>query len=305
MEATIYHPSQFLHENEIYDVGEHCPICRKKAAHKQSVIIQKNPDIFLFQCQNCKGFYASKLPHKQTLDAYYAKYYLTNDLKVTFYSPPKFACHLLKQMNLEHFNKSKILIIDFGGGGGAISRALAEAILNQYPTIKEAKVCVIDYQTFENYSDANIEVESKKNLSEISGSHDIVLASAVLEHIPNMHEVITKLFSTVGRGGYFYARTPYVEPFMKLSRKVEMTYPAHIHDLGASFWNRVIQTFDLNAEIVKSSPSIAETSFKQSFSRALISRLLKFPGQIECMIYKNKKHMFWKYTGGWEVFLKF
>ncbi len=305
MKATIYHPSQFLKENEIYDTGERCPICNKEADADKSVVIQKDPDIFLLKCKHCHGFYASKLPYKEVLDTYYSKYYLSNDLKVTFHKPLKFAAHLLKYIDLNDFKKETVSIIDFGGGGGAISKALADTIVKRFPQIKGVKVIVVDYQSFENYNDGKISVESKKELGDMSGAYDIVMASAVLEHIPNMYDVITKLFSLVDEDGYFYARTPYIEPFMKISDKVDMTYPAHIHDLGDGFWNRVVQTYALNAKIIKSSPSIVETGFKQNFIHALISHAFKFPGHIESYMFKHKKDMVWKYTGGWELFLKF
>lgn len=304
MKATIYHPSQFLHENEIYDTGKKCPLCNKTAAVKQSVFIQKNPDIVLLECQNCHGFYASKMPYKEVLDSYYSKYYSNNDLKVTFHKAKKFASHLLKIISLRDINKEKISILDFGGGGGFLSKALAEKILKSYPKIKNIEVVVVDYERFDDINEENITVKSKKELNEVSGKYDIVIASAVLEHIPDMYGTIKKLFDFMQNGGYFYARTPYIEPFLKLSKKIEMTYPAHLHDLGDSFWNRVVDTYHLKAKILISRPSIVETGFNQNFLHALASHLFKLPGHIESKIFKSKKDMFYKYTGGWEIFLR-
>ncbi|MDX4050851.1 methyltransferase domain-containing protein [Aliarcobacter skirrowii] len=165
---------------------------------------------------------------------------------------------------------------------------------------------IIDYENTEMKVDGNIVINSKRELSDIVyESYDFVIASAVLEHIPDFYKTITTLFSMVKENGYFYARTPYVEPFMRLSNKIDMTYPGHLYDLGGNYWNNIIKTYNLNAVILNSRPSIVESGFNQSFFRTLMAYILKVPGYLESKFFPTKNKIYWKWVGGWEIYLKF
>ena len=149
-----------------------------------------------------------------------------------------------------------------------------------------------------------IKFEFMEKLKDLSKKYNIVLASGVLEHIPQMNKVVKSLFSCIEKNGFFYARTPFMSPFKKVFRNIDLPYPAHVHDLGASFWNRFIDTFQLKAKLLVSRPSIVETEFSKAFFITLISYLSKFPAKLETKLLRNKKDMLWNYYGGWEVVVK-
>ena len=301
MKPTIYHTGCFLHEPQIVDTGKYCPICRSDIGSEFVVPIQRKPDINLLKCHYCHGLYASKMPKQETLEQYYRSYYSKQKAKVTFCSEKKFATHLLKY--IKPVERDRIRVLDFGGGEGDLGRALAEN-LSSIHNINHLELDIVDYHATLNDKKDNLTIRSFRNLEAIQGDYDIVLASAILEHIPDMYTAIVTLFSRVRPNGFFYARTPYISPFMKLSGKVSMTYPAHVHDLGDGFWNRAIQTYKIDAHCISSKPSIVETSFNQNIIRPLLAYLFKFPAYIESFVFRNKKDMLWPFSGGWEMFLQ-
>jgi hypothetical protein len=153
-------------------------------------------------------------------------------------------------------------------------------------------------------SDRRIRLSRLEKLAEIADqSMDLVIASAVIEHIPEPRDVLLKLFSSIrSNGGVFYARTPYVAPFLKLTKVIGMsfdfTYPAHVHDLGAKFWNNFPSALPLAGEfqVLRSTPSIVETSTRRHIMRTLVAHLLKMPGYIMKESYGL--------VGGWEIVIR-
>ena len=128
---------------------------------------------------------------------------------------------------------------------------------------------------------------------------------AIIEHIPLLKPMIEELFTKIGRPGWFYARTPYIEPFCKVSKKVDMTYPGHVHDMGDRFWNAVPATYGLRgATVVHSRPSPVDTGFRQSPTRALAAHLFKFPARLEGLLRSGPKDRLWTLVGGWELVLR-
>jgi hypothetical protein len=103
-------------------------------------------------------------------------------------------------------------------------------------------------------------------------------------------------------GGVMYARTPFILPFIRLANLtgigVDFSYPCHLHDLGARFWNNFTGNIPVPGtyEIIHSRPSIVETTFKHHFFRTLLAYTLKAPGFV------FQKH--YPLVGGWEVMIK-
>lgn len=306
MQSTVYHKGAVLLGHEVFDTGVVCPICHSGGGAEKIISIQKNPEIDLLSCRRCRGRYASKMPKPEFLDLYYKKdYYADSASGFTFHDARQFADHLAKVIRI---NENQFKILDFGGGSGDVSSSLAMKLLAGRP-VENVEVHVVDYDAAVNHPQAaGVRMQYFRNLSEINeNKYNIVLASAVLEHIPALFPVIKKLFSCVRSGGYLYARTPYISPFMKLFPEINMTYPAHVHDLGGGFWNRVIETYQIDAQCLASRPSVVETGFRRHFFRTLAAHALKLPGHVETRIFKSKqkKDPFWPYIGGWEIFLRF
>jgi hypothetical protein len=104
-------------------------------------------------------------------------------------------------------------------------------------------------------------------------------------------------------GGVFYARTPSVVPlfriFQFLHLHYDFTYPAHLHDFGQGFWERILLCLDCDPasfSIVRSRPSLIETVFRLNPVRTAVAYALKSPW------YLFSRH--YRLVGGWEILIQ-
>ena len=293
------HNSIHLHDAQIYDAGEQCPICGNAQYRQPAVELQKDPLIQLLYCQTCHGLSASYMPKEEVLDSFYRQYYSGDtEPNITFHNPVRFARHFQKLIPNGLSLVEPMSILDYGGGDGTLSKEIAHLL-------KPGKVhiTVVDNEESGLVGSETVILKKVSNLDDLEREYDIVLASAIIEHIPEPADIVRNLFSLLKPGGLFYARTPWTVPLTRILN-IDLGYPGHVHDLGAAFWNRSPQTFGLNAEVIVSQPSIVATTFPKAFLRTLAAHILKFPALVECKLIKGRSEPLWKYVGGWEVLLR-
>lgn len=283
-----------------------CGVCGCQSFRRLG-IYRSSPKIHFVKCEKCGAVTYDKILKQSVIDEIYDdnQYYDDSDDagNITFYGMNRFGSHLLKI-----FSKIKISnvckILDFGGGDGAVAYALAKKLKNKHPNTF-FEITVVDYtkKLFKTNDNGIIITHTfpLENLSD-SDEFDIVIASAVMEHIPEPKGIFLKLFTIVKDGGMLYFRTPYRYPLYKLAKhfgvEFDMLYPGHIWDFGGNkWWRKIPQIVGLEneIEIVSSKPSIVEKSFKAHFLIALASYILKAPWFI-CHL--------WPYVGGWEAIYK-
>jgi 2-polyprenyl-3-methyl-5-hydroxy-6-metoxy-1,4-benzoquinol methylase len=299
MQPTLAHKTKHLVEHQLLPPDKFCPFC-SSFDRVHVAVLQNDPDIFLLFCRNCHASSASRMPTQETLFEYYSSYYNESDRQVTIALPDKLANHIFRTSQY-YVTKGAINILDFGGGNGEISVRLSQKFIAA--GIEKVNISLIEYSPkIIQHDDNNIKINHYVNLSQIENQkYELVIASAIIEHIPSPVQDVTTMLNALQRRGIFYARTPYILPLMKICKllglKFDFTYPAHVHDLGPQFWNRIFITLPLKGEykIIKSNPSIVSTSFRNNFARTLIAYLLKTPWYI----FKNSYNL----IGGWEVFL--
>ena len=297
--STIYHKGKFLLENELMPPEKSCSFCLSENRMKVANI-QKNPDVYLYECLQCHAVSASRMPFKEVLDLYYSSYYDKNRSQVTAGNIDQFAKHLYNGFSKHLSQGDTFSILDFGGGNGSIAYALAkDYLLKSY---KNVSIAVIDYAGIKESDIPTISLKQYQSLSQIDGEEfNLIIASAILEHIPYPEADIRKLFALLKKNGLFYARTPYILPFYSLLQRlgvqIDFTFPAHLHDLGPKFWNKTVNKLYDNYKFrtLRSGPSMVETSFHQDFVRALVAHLFKWPWYL----FRD----FYGYIGGWEAFI--
>jgi len=270
----------------------------------QVAVLQEEPDVALLHCRNCHAASASRMPRPEALEKYYSNYYNGTEEKITSDTPDRLASHIVRYAtpSMGNLTGRDISILDFGGGDSSISTRVAHEKLDQGARRVNTALVDHDQSTMEGSAD-RIQITRPDELAQISGrSMDLVIASAVVEHIPEPREVLLQLLAALRSGGVFYARTPYVLPLSRIAKtintKFDFTYPAHVHDLGSRFWNNVIHILPLDGayQVIRSTPSIVETSFSQHFLRTLAAHVLKMPGYV----FKETYGL----VGGWEVFIR-
>lgn len=287
-----------------------CGVC---GGHKFKILGQylKSPKINFVRCTNCNAVTYDKYLSAEKAHELYKHYKYFGDSArdgcVTFYGYKRFAKHLYRLFMRagEGWSlKDEIHILDFGGGDGSLSAALAEYMI-QKKLCRMAKIMVIDYcESLHAPHHRAVRLEHLQSLEQLAENkhYDIVIASAVFEHLPKPGAAMKKLFGAVKEGGVMYIRTPYKYPFRvslaKLGIGYDLQYPEHLWDFGGyGWWKDLAGKIGCRQMVLAvSQPSIVESSFRVHFLAALAAYALKAPGYV---MHK------WPYVGGWEtVFVK-
>ena len=302
--AATAHSSKHLTPAELIDRSDQCPVCLDRGPRRRVHPIQSDPDVWLLKCGRCRACSASHMPTPQCLDAYYGAYYDGKDLKVTFPDKRRFARHICRTLDEADLG-DVVRILDFGGGDGSLAGAIARELLARRPG-RRAVVLLVDYQPpAAEVAGEGISVSHVPTFEQIEGQYDLVVASAILEHVPEVHPVIRKLFASIAGRGYFYARTPFVAPFARVLPNLDLSYPGHVHDMGSGFWNRVTDIFSLDARYVSTRPSLVESLLRDDPLRTTAAYVLKLPAYVEgALSPAARKDRLWGLVGGWEVVLR-
>ena len=259
------------------------------------------PDIKLYTCNNCHIGFFNPQPTEKSLKEFYTNYD-KGDNKRKKIDPRRFASHITKYLgNL--CPRETFRILDFGGGDGAVSQSLGQYLLSSGIAMK-IDISVVDYNTVTDRSENSISQYSYKTLDQIplSDEFDIVIASAILEHLKNPRQIISSLLQKMKKQGIFYARTPHTFPFYKLLKKLGITfgmpYPAHLFDMGNYFWSDLLKTLNLcdDFRMKKSHTSLVHAEFRKRPLITLLSHFVKFPSHLIGKWYP--------FSGGWEVVIE-
>jgi hypothetical protein len=242
------------------------------------------------------------MPRPEVLDEYYGGYFHGDGPKITLWQINGFVNRLLRVMTVGR--ATHVRLLDFGGGDGTLGMAIARRLLTEQPE-RSVDFTLVDYQAPAGaVKGQRLKVSHWRNLQQVNGPFDLIVASAVLEHIPDLQPVLERLFGLLAEGGWFYARTAYVAPLKQLMPKLDVTYPGHVHDLGAPFWNCAPKTYGLPLRVLASRPSLVETHLLRQPVRTLAAWLMKFPARMELKLCSSPRTPFWRLVGGWEVILQ-
>jgi len=292
MRVAAYHDSRMLTEEELGPVLAECALCGRGPLLARGVA-QKDPRVDLLECSYCRGVSVSRFPSVTALDSYYDTYYSQEaSSAVTTDDPSRLARRIASYLDER---ESPVEILDFGGGDGSISvEVLASLGLT-------GDISLVDYDHRRRaHSPPGVSLTHLSELDKITPGADfqVVIASAVLEHLPDPMPVLTKLLELVRPSGVFYARTPYVVPLVRAASRVridiDFTFPAHLYDLGQDFWDRVQGWVPeaANFEVISSGPSPVETSARHHPVRTVVATTMKAPHRL-----LGSK---WPFVGGWE-----
>lgn len=297
---TIQHQTIHVAEPDLMPFETGCPICGTQAERKPILEIQTNPSVTYLNCPRCGGCSVSRMPTNNFLSRYYSSYYGDSETKVEFVGHERFCRHLLR-LAPEIRTFPSLRILDFGGGDGTLSLTLARTIRAEAEI--PVRIDVVDYSANQSIREGGIEMMSHQTLETVEGKFQLVVASAVLEHLPNCGEILKKLLDALAPGAFFYARTPYSLPLKRVFGNYDLYFPMHLHDLGPEFWGRIKDTLNFQGRIVASRPSIVQTEFRTHPLQTFMAEALKFPAHLQQRLTGTRLPS-WKFVGGWEVVLQ-
>jgi SAM-dependent methyltransferase len=241
------------------------------------------------------------MPTPQFLAEYYGNYYEPKGPKITFPSSPGRLARHIAQATLGGFMGLKLRILDFGGGDGTIAKEVALAWLASHPNAT-VKIVVADYLEPAPFTKDRVEFSSVRRLEQaLPCGFDLIIASAILEHVPDLAATLPVLFRAAAPGGMVYIRVPWVLPLKRWFRSAPLLWPMHIHDLGPSFWNRLPERGILIGDVYLSRPPLSETEFRRHFLLTGLSYLMKLPTRLELLLRHRPKDHWWRLVAGWEV----
>jgi len=304
MESTGFHKGMHVRSVDVYDASDTCPVCRSENPREAVFNVQRDPEIDMLKCLSCGAYSASHMPKPDLLDSYYMQYYSGRSDRYTFNDSARFARHLLRFMP-DVALEGELRILDFGGGDGSLAIAVARGLQNRAHASISVTIDLVDYALPRETETSHILIKGHRELEDVEGGFDIILASAILEHLPDAHAAIRKLTRLANRRAYMYARTPFVLPMARRIPRLDITYPAHVHDMGSVFWNGFARTFGLDAHIISSRPSLVETTLRNSPVRTAVAHALKLPALIELAVFGRNRPPLWKFVGGWEAVVRF
>jgi hypothetical protein len=303
IQATGFHSGKRLGAADIYDAREMCPVCRSSKPRRAVYCVQRDPDIEMLECAACGVASASHMPKPDVLATYYAEYYSGTSLRHTMHKTERFARHALRYMP-ELPGSKPLRILDFGGGDGSLAVAIAK-LLQSKGNSGPITIDVVDYPEPRDPEDSRVAIDGHRDLASVEGGHDLILASAIFEHIPDAHTTIRQVLGCAGERAYMYVRTPYVLPLARIVSAIDITYPGHVHDMGNVFWDRFLETFEMQGKVLLSRPSLVETTFRHAPARTFAAQALKAPALLEQALLGRNRPPRWTFVGGWEAVFRF
>ena len=317
-ESKIANPE----ENYLEEAFEECPFCGSRSIkyignlHASpdikiysdflnmigtALVNRPLPDIKIYTCNTCSIGFFNPQPTEKFLKEFYSANYMGNPKRIKI-DPRRLVSHLTKYLG-NVSPRETIRILDFGGGDGAVSQCLGQYLLSS-GIAKKIDISVVDYKTVTERRENSISQSwfETLDLIPLSDGFDIVIASAILEHVKNPRQIISSLLQKMKKQGIFYARTPYSFPFYKVFKKLGLTfgmpYPAHLFDMGSYFWSNLLKTLNLSAEfrMKEFHTSLVHAGFRKNPLLAIISHSAKLPSYLLGKWYP--------FSGGWEVVIE-
>ena len=295
MPCAVPAKPRHLNDAELLPPDTACPLCMYDGIRRPILTLQDTPRVDLLACP-CGCFSASRMPKPEVLRDYYASYYATIQNTVTFDGSDRFGVHLFGMLRAAQ--KDTMRILDFGGGVDAgLSRSVARQFISN--GTDRVEIALVDGNASCHRDWGAITIDCYRDLHDAGEEFDIVVASAIIEHIPYPRCVLMALLTSLRMGGSIYFRTPALSSIIRLTSHfgagLDFTYPEHLHDMGQAFWEKALPSLGLNNEfsLVRSKPSIVQADCCSHPIRAAFAHMFKWPWYI------LRSH--YTMVGGWEA----
>lgn len=197
-------------------ISRSCPICNTDDAvnffdNRMATLADLEMSYKVVRCKHCGFYFAQQLTDSNTLNLYYqnvSKYDLTNSLTPMDQRRIDFAIDFLTNRIDKNYR-----IADVGCGSGAFLGALKKAGWKNLQGMDPAPNAGIN--ALQMFSIHGIKSGKLSNAHEILNldSVDLICIMSVLEHLANLKEDLTRLFSNLKFGCKIFIEVPAIEFF--------------------------------------------------------------------------------------------
>jgi len=280
-----------------------CPVCESPFERAVAAVLQKDPAVHMLLCGRCGAASADRMPDEAFLKSLYAPDRYASDLLASEGATRRCGAHVAR--HLPPLPDRDLRLLDYGGHDGSLARAVRDALRRRgHPGPIECTV--VDYFVDERGAD-DLRFLDVQAFAQDTTRYDVVLASAVLEHLPDLPAVARRLVGACRPGGVLYARTPWELPLARHVPGYRLRWPRHLHDLGPRFYASFRDRFAPGSRVLRSAPSPVESDFLQRPARTAAATLLKAPGHLEARLLAGRVagsgRTIWPFVGGWEMVL--
>lgn len=292
-------------ERDLSPPHEVCPVCGHPESERESALVQTNPPVGIRICALCRAAFTERFPSNEYLESLYAPDAYTPDLNESPGAVQRLATHVVDGMHALGLTEHTTLrLLDFGGANGTLLR---EVVARLPDSVDRERSRFVVADLFPQELDPPLEYVRSADLSPTDDRFDVILLSAVIEHLPNAGDELRRLDRHLRDGGLMYGRTPWDMPFVRLVPSYSLRWPRHLLDLGPAFWANAGSAVLPNYVYERGGTSPPDSDFSHAPVRAVATRLLKGVGAAEAatiqrwLSYEQPK---WRYQGSWDAWLR-
>lgn len=276
-----------------------CPFCDSRSLSTTAIVVQRNPLVEYLRCRKCQSAFTSRAPTGDYLLQFYNPINYEGTISANLKLAQRLARWILREpVRDELLSLGRPLkILDFGGGSGILGLELKRLLGRE-----DTRVVLVDLYPPVDSSGLEF-IDSHSIFSRHESDFDLVVASAVIEHLAEPGVVLRDLYKRLLPGGFLYFRAPSLLPLGRL-RKGLLRWPEHLADLSPSFWASLPGALGWEASIVRSEPSQTSDLLRENFIVALLANIMKIPGRLEGRLATMTNHSYtprYQCAGGWDV----
>lgn len=283
--------------DELLEAIDSCIFCSATGLTRSGTLVQDVPPVYVVECSECRAEMVDHLPKREFLDKLYTGGNYVGHLDGSERLANALARRLAAAM-IEGFSPTAtIRILDFGGGSGSLGRAVA-AFLFQRGV--HCKITVVDI-TFTGFA-SGIEFCTPEDFDRRTETFDVILCSAVVEHLRDPGVRLRSLFNRLAEGGWIYVRSPQLAGLKRI-RRSWFRWPRHLSDFGPIFWQRFPAICGWRIDVVWSRASRPETEWRTKPLSTVVAIALKAPCFLELGIrrlFRLNVACSYPFVGGWE-----